>query len=81
MQSHLSPKFQSFLFQAELARVQNARLKRIARDFDLLVQGAAIHLEGASLNVEEGTCYLFLPDNELRHFPRDLCGTVTGASA
>ena len=65
--------FQSFLFQAELARVQNARLKRIARDFDLFVQGAAMQLEGASRNVEEGTRYLCLPDNELRHYPRGAC--------
>jgi hypothetical protein len=40
-------------------------------DFDSVVKDAAIHLEGAALNVEEGMCYVCLPDNELIHFPRN----------
>jgi len=37
-----SPNFQAFLFQAELTRMQAARLKRIAEEFDLLVKSAAV---------------------------------------
>ncbi len=48
MQRHPSRNFQNFLFQAELAGMQMARLKRIAKDFDLFVKSAAINFEMAS---------------------------------
>jgi hypothetical protein len=48
MVCEVSPNFQSFLFQTELARMQAARLKRIAEEFDLLVKSEAVFLENAS---------------------------------
>ena len=45
---HSSRNFQNFLFQAELAGMQMARLKRIAKDFDSFVKSAAINFEMAS---------------------------------
>ena len=48
MQRHPSRNFQNFLFQAELAGMQMARLKRIAKDFDLFVKSAAINFKMAS---------------------------------
>jgi hypothetical protein len=44
MVCEVSPNFQSFLFQAKLARMQTARLERIAKEFDLLVKSAAVFL-------------------------------------
>lgn len=49
MQHRPSPNFQSFLFHAELARIQVTRFKRVARDFDLLVKSAALNFAIASL--------------------------------
>jgi hypothetical protein len=49
MQRHPSRNFQNFLFQAELAGMQMARLKRIAKDLDLFVKSAAINFKMASL--------------------------------
>ena len=48
MQRLPSPEFQTFLFHAELAHMQVARLNRVARDFQLLVQSAALFLEHAA---------------------------------
>jgi len=48
MQRLQSPEFQTFLFHAELAHMQVARLNRVARDFQLLVQSAALFLEHAA---------------------------------
>ena len=44
----MSPMYQSFLFQAELARMQAARLKRVASELEALVKSAAIFLEKVS---------------------------------
>jgi hypothetical protein len=49
MQRRPSPNFQNFLFQAELAGMQMARLKRIAKDFDSFVKSAAVNFKIASL--------------------------------
>lgn len=48
MQRHPSRNFQNFLFQAELAGMQMAQFKRIAKDFDLFVKSAAINFKMAS---------------------------------
>jgi hypothetical protein len=48
MQRHPLRNFQNFLFQAELAGMQMARLKRIAKDFDLFVKSAANNFKLAS---------------------------------
>ena len=48
MRSHPSRNFQNFLFQAELAGMQMAQFKRIAKDFDLFVKSAAINFRMAS---------------------------------
>jgi hypothetical protein len=47
MRSHPSRNFQYFLFQAELAGMQMAQFKRIAKDFDLFVKSAAINFRMA----------------------------------
>jgi hypothetical protein len=48
MRRHPSRNFQIFFFRAELAGMQMARLKRIAKDFDSVVKSAAINFEMAS---------------------------------
>jgi len=52
IQRHPSRNFQNFLFQVELAGMQMARFKRIAKDFDLLVKSAAISFKMASPEAE-----------------------------
>jgi hypothetical protein len=49
MPRHPARNFQNFLFQAELAGMQMARFKRIAKEFDLFVKSAAVNFQIASL--------------------------------
>jgi hypothetical protein len=49
MRRRPSRNFQNFLFQAELASMQMAHFKRIAKESDLFVKSAAINSKRASL--------------------------------